>query len=817
MDDASTDGTRSVLASYGDAIRVVTHKTNTCFAASCNDGASAASGQYLVFLNNDTLPLKGWLDALVRYAEANEEAAVVGSKLLFPDNTIQHAGVAITEDRNPRHIYMGFPQDHPVVNKSGRFPIVTAACALFRRAPFEEAGGFDDSFVNGFEDVDLCLRLGELGYEVHYCHEAVLYHLEMATRDDRDLRQNLELYRRRWAHKVQPDAVLRYMEDGLLDIRFAERYPFFLRVSPRLALLDDESHAHESDQLLAERSRQVFELGRQNVLLRVQLAEAGVTKPELSLPVGPATRRHEPRAVYFISDTPGDPMRYRCHHHAEELALLGATADVSLLGESELGTSFESFGCFVLHRVPISEGIEAFIRRARELDKTVLFDIDDLVFASSARGLDFATMPHIDRQVLEDRFEPHSRALAMCDAVLVTTEPLARHARELNDRVFVVPNAASKEMVRLADAALASAQKESKFVTIAYLSGTPTHDRDFLHAADGVLSALETDRSCRLLVVGNLTLDSRFERNRDRITTVPLQPWQRLPTILAGVDINLAPLEPDNPFTESKSCLKYIEAGLLGVPTIASPRADFKRAIDSGRNGILAETPEEWQEALEQLVGNSALREAMGRAAYDDVRAHHTTAVVAPRLYETINTLMNEPGAFRSLTIHVRVQAESLSPQRADYLSRVITHLQSRGHRVRVFGNGEVPLLAEQVEVEPVPAQPNGLADIAVAADVESALIVSESSDALFRLYLVDDLIDGHTAVSRSRLSQALDLPIRPVCLGDRLAEELEQMRGMPVDRLTLPLEPERFEEMLRSQCFVDAASLVPAASPSGE
>ena len=47
---------------------------------------------------------------------------------------------------------------------------MTAGCALFRRKPFEEAEGFDDAFVNGFEDVDLCLRLGELGYEVHYCH-----------------------------------------------------------------------------------------------------------------------------------------------------------------------------------------------------------------------------------------------------------------------------------------------------------------------------------------------------------------------------------------------------------------------------------------------------------------------------------------------------------------------------------------------------------------------------------------------------------------------------------------------------------------------
>src|SRR6266852_986541 len=200
VDDASSDLTPRLLAAYGDRIQVVTHDTNRGFATSCNDGASAASGEYLVFLNNDTVPLDGWLETLVGYADTHPKAAVIGSKLLFPDGTVQHAGMVICQDRYPRHIYMGFPGEHPAVNKSRRYQIVTGACALIRRERFWEVGGFDTTYQNSYEDVELCLRLGKLGYEVHYCHESVLYHLESATREGRarEFEASTAQYRQRW-------------------------------------------------------------------------------------------------------------------------------------------------------------------------------------------------------------------------------------------------------------------------------------------------------------------------------------------------------------------------------------------------------------------------------------------------------------------------------------------------------------------------------------------------------------------------------------------------------------------------------------------
>ena len=114
-----------------------------------------------------------------------------------------------------------------------------------------------------------------------------------------------------------------------------------------------------------------------------------------------------------------------------------------------------------------------------------------------------------------------------------------------------------------------------------------------------------------------------------RVDRLPIQPWRRLPEILATIDINLAPLEPDNPFTNAKSCVKYLEAALVGVPTIASPRPDFARTIENGVNGLLAEGAQQWSESVRGLVESERLRRKLGQAASEDVRRNHTTGAVS--------------------------------------------------------------------------------------------------------------------------------------------------------------------------------------------
>jgi GT2 family glycosyltransferase len=244
----------------------VSHKENRGFAISCNDGAAAADDcEYLVFLNNDTVPTAGWLDALVNHAAKTPSAAAVGAKLLFPNGEVQHAGVMISQDGWPRHLYAGFPGEHPAVNRSRVVAAATAACLLVRREDFEELGGFDNSFHNGYEDVDFCLRLGQRGREVWYCHSSVVYHLESVTRwptgEALGIQGNERLYAERWEGRVAADDIRHYLEDGLLSVEYGPYYPLTLSVAPDLATVRTDSEELAGlERLLSARSRQVMEL-----------------------------------------------------------------------------------------------------------------------------------------------------------------------------------------------------------------------------------------------------------------------------------------------------------------------------------------------------------------------------------------------------------------------------------------------------------------------------------------------------------------------------------------------------------------------------
>jgi GT2 family glycosyltransferase/ubiquinone/menaquinone biosynthesis C-methylase UbiE len=271
VDDGSTDGTQEFLAA-AKGVRVVRHAQSSGFATASNDGVAAASGEYVVFLNNDTFGKEGWLDALLSYADADEQTTVVGARLLYQNDTIQHAGVVFGADLLPRHVYRGFPAAHPAVSKPRRFQAVTAACMLVRRSAFEEVDGFDTAFVNGFEDVDLCLRLAQHGGEIHYCPDSVLVHLEAATRREHadHFRRNAERLLERWGNRIRRDDLEIYAEDGLLDLKPGDLYPLDLRVDSRLATIVDG----DVYEVLGDRSRQVFDLLKENAGLRIAVDQA---------------------------------------------------------------------------------------------------------------------------------------------------------------------------------------------------------------------------------------------------------------------------------------------------------------------------------------------------------------------------------------------------------------------------------------------------------------------------------------------------------------------------------------------------------------
>ena len=205
VDNGSTDWTMYLLHAMEGDVRVLNNDRNEGFARACNKGAGAVGKgeeEYLLFLNNDTVPRPGWLRALTEVADRSPEIGIVGAKLVYPDTgKIQHAGIAMVEGV-PDHINRGLDEDDPRVNEEMDCDMVTGACLLIRKTLFEGLGGFDADFINGVEDVDLCLRARDLGFRVVYCPQSVVEHHEGVSQGRFDkVAANLDLFRERWGNR----------------------------------------------------------------------------------------------------------------------------------------------------------------------------------------------------------------------------------------------------------------------------------------------------------------------------------------------------------------------------------------------------------------------------------------------------------------------------------------------------------------------------------------------------------------------------------------------------------------------------------------
>ena len=128
-------------------------------------------------------------------------------------------------------------------------------------------------------------------------------------------------------------------------------------------------------------------------------------------------------------------------------------------------------------------------------------------------------------------------------------------------------------------------------MVIGYFSGSGSHNRDFATVTPVLAELMANYPQLWLHVSGQLDVGGPLLQHWDRIRRAPYVAWQGLPNIVAQIDINLAPLELDNPFCQSKSEIKFTEAALVGVPTVASPTQAFVYAIRDGEDGLLAEGP----------------------------------------------------------------------------------------------------------------------------------------------------------------------------------------------------------------------------------
>ncbi len=214
IDNNSDEGTVSYLRSLKKAnYTIIFNKENLGFAKANNQGMKIAVGDYLVLLNNDTEVTNNWLDELIAVAESDEEIGIVGSLLFFPDGKhVQHAGVRVASNGCgglwAYHTHsMEYYSDHFKDIKTEQFQAVTAACMLVNKNTITKIGLLDESFINGYEDVDFCFRANKNGLKVFLAHKSKVYHHESVSKGREDYAMHNQSYLdEKWVGIIKPDA-----------------------------------------------------------------------------------------------------------------------------------------------------------------------------------------------------------------------------------------------------------------------------------------------------------------------------------------------------------------------------------------------------------------------------------------------------------------------------------------------------------------------------------------------------------------------------------------------------------------------------------
>ena len=350
------------------------------------------------------------------------------------------------------------------------------------------------------------------------------------------------------------------------------------------------------------------------------------------------------------------------------------------------------FDVVVLCRVFMNPHIEKLVEICRTLRIPVVFDADDYVIdpsiieqiASLEKISDYEKGLHLEG------IRKHRASFDAADFFTAPTDYLADVGTRLGKQSYVIRNGLNSSQQKLSEFIMRMNIPSTDIIKIGYFSGTKTHQKDFLIAAPALLTIMEEFPHVHLYIGGYLDLDGRFEKFSDRIVRLPFVSIEELPYSIARVDINIAPLEVNNPFCEAKSELKYFDAGILKIPTVASPTDAFRWAIRNGFNGYLAATVDEWYKSLKRFIEDAEWRKKIGQRAYEHVARYYSPSSIglyAKEIYETIiQELRNKVGISDSaLKISFVMPPPSEGSGGHNKIFSAARYLSELGHSVRLY------------------------------------------------------------------------------------------------------------------------------------
>ena len=527
-----------------------------------------------------------------------------------------------------------------------------------------------------------------------------------AERDRRYFREAREKWRALLEAAYKKEPVQERHADALPRIKSAQPFAFKLERNDVHEILkaivkDKDAHIGNLEQHIINLEAQIKEKDKQ-----IQAMESRVDgKKEVPEAVGsveretfgriigaplreiPAEYRHIAVKILIISGIGGAPYLYRCLNMKEELYFCGYHhVACKYVQEVTPETDARDYNLIILNRVcgsPAPAIIE-LINRCKVRGVIVIFSTDGLVTDHATEGylgifkyLSKSQLYNFHRGVDESR-----NILRLCDAAIATTNYLRKCILPFNKNVYVLENALNDKQVKKADRLLAGIEEKKKRqeIVIGYFSGWPhDHDFDFATVSDALRKVLQKYHNARLRIVGFLDIGEEFRGLEDRVEQVDFVPFEVLPALIADVDINIAPLA-DNPHKRSKSAIKFLEAGILGVPTVAANLDPYNEIIVHGEDGLLCSNEDDWFSNLSALIEEPHRRYEIGMKAYAKVKAGHTTFMRSRTCREVLQSIIEKSCGETHRLPYTAGEESPSSPHGREELTR--KYIKGRGIRI---------------------------------------------------------------------------------------------------------------------------------------
>ena len=331
--------------------------------------------------------------------------------------------------------------------------------------------------------------------------------------------------------------------------------------------------------------------------------------------------------LFVIGCFEGESKRYRVYNIIEAISLYGINGQ-AVYQESLPYLSPTGYSAIVFFRCKMNSFTRGFVTKCKRRSVPTIYDVDDLVFDEAIVDKNRAEegMTAKQYQVYLNEVKNYVSMLKVCDYATSPTTFLCDYMHNLSEKpVYRIPNGLNNAQI---DIAAEISNKQSSDLRIGFLSGSPTHNRDFSQVEDALVSIMTKHENVSLVVVGYLSIPESLAPFINRIIIQPFLDYQRFLRFCNQLYLVIVPLEYDTAFCNAKSELKYFEQALIGLPVIASPTDTYRECITHGENGLLAATKEEWEHALDLLIRDRAMRDTIAKNAQSQIRGAYYPDII---------------------------------------------------------------------------------------------------------------------------------------------------------------------------------------------